>query len=193
MHRVRRVVDVLGGVVMAMVALAILVSMLASAADALGGRLMNRPVPGAVEGATNMMAVIVFGSLAYVQRQRGHIRVELLYGNAPPRVRAALDIFNDLIVIVFFSLLAWQAWDFAMSSYQIGEAASGIVRFPLYPAKFVIFFGSILLILQMCVDLIDHLFGLVKGEPVDGGDDPVGALAGEADDGPGIEDEPEDD
>jgi TRAP-type mannitol/chloroaromatic compound transport system permease small subunit len=181
MNSVRRVVDTLGAVVMAAVAAAILVSMLASAADALGGRLLNRPVPGAVEGATNMMAIIVFGSLAYVQRQRGHIRVELLYSNARPRIQAALDVLNDLIVIVFFSLLAWQAWDFAMSSYEIGEAASGIVRFPLYPAKFVIFGGSILLILQMTVDLVDHVRGVISGEPVDGDKDPAGGLTGEID------------
>jgi TRAP-type mannitol/chloroaromatic compound transport system permease small subunit len=169
--------------VMALVALAIFISMLASAADALGGRLLNRPVPGAVEGATNLMAVIVFGSLAYVQRQRGHVRVELLYSNAGPRIRALLDVFNDLVVITFFGLLAWQAWDFAMSSYRIGEAASGIVRFPLYPAKFVIFGGSILLILQMTVDLAGHVTDAIRGEEPDGGDDPVGGLAGDADAG----------
>ncbi len=168
----RRAIDVLGTFVMALVGLAIFISMIASAADALGGRLLDRPVPGAVEGATNLMAVIVFGSLAYVQRQRGHVRVELLYATARPRVRALLDVFNDLVVIIFFALLAWQAWDFAMSSYQIGEAAAGIVRFPLYPAKFVIFGGSILLILQMAVDLADHVTDAIRGEDHEEGDDP---------------------
>ena len=105
MKTVRKVVHVVGDVIMAFVAVAILVSMVVSTADVIGGNLFNAPLPGAFEGAANLMPVIVFVSLAYIERRREHVRVEFFYLKGAPRTRALLDILNAIVVIVFFGMV----------------------------------------------------------------------------------------
>jgi TRAP-type mannitol/chloroaromatic compound transport system permease small subunit len=157
MKTVRKVVHVVGDVIMAFVAVAILVSMVVSTADVVGGNLFNAPLPGAFEGAANLMPVIVFVSLAYIQRRREHVRVEFFYLKGSPRTRALLDIFNAVVVIVFFAFLAWAAWRAFDLSLAMNERSPGIVRFPIYPIKFVVVLGAVMMVLQMLVDLVEYV------------------------------------
>ncbi|MFP1644759.1 TRAP transporter small permease subunit [Pontitalea aquivivens] len=123
------------------------------------GTLFNKPIPGALELTESTMVLIVFGGLTFAQIRRGHIRVELFYLRAGPRVRSTMDIIAALSGIVFFGLLSWQAVNEAMYSWQIKEASFGLTRFPLYPARTLLAFGSILMLLQLAVDLWEDIRG----------------------------------
>jgi TRAP-type mannitol/chloroaromatic compound transport system permease small subunit len=162
MNAVRKVVHVIGDVIMTFVALAILVSMVVSTADVIGGNLFNAPLPGAFEGAANLMPVIVFVSLAYIQRRRGHVRVEFFYLKGSPRTRALLDILNAVVVIVFFVFLAWAAWRAFDLSLAMNERSPGIVRFPIYPIKFVVVLGAAMMVMQMLIDLVEYVQNLLN-------------------------------
>ena len=131
--------------------------------EVVGTQILHTPVPGALELTESTMVLIVFGALCYAQIRRSHIRVELIYTNMGPRVRAAMDVFADLCGLVFFSLLLWQAYNEALYSLQIGEATVGLIRFPLYPARFILAAGTALLILQLCLDLITDFRRVVDG------------------------------
>jgi TRAP-type C4-dicarboxylate transport system permease small subunit len=127
-----------------------------------GGNLFNAPLPGAFEGAANLMPVIVFVSLAYIQRRREHVRVEFFYLKGSPRTRALLDIFNAVVVIVFFAFLAWAAWRAFDLSLAMNERSPGIVRFPIYPIKFVVVLGAVMMVVQMLIDLVEYVGNFVN-------------------------------
>ncbi len=139
------------------------VSTLLGAADVIGTQAFGTPVHGALEITESTMVVIVFGALTYSQIRRKHIRVELFYTRAGPRTQAAMDIFANLMAIVFFSLLLWQAINEAQFSLQIDESTFGLIRVPLWPARIVLAAGTGLLILQLFIDLAIDIERLVKG------------------------------
>lgn len=138
-------------------------AMLLGTIEVVGTQILHTPVPGALELTESTMVLIVFGALAYAQIRRTHIRVELLYTNMGPRVQAVMDVFADICALVFFSLLLWQAYHEAAYSLQIGEATVGLIRFPLFPARIILAFGTFLLILQLLLDLIADTKRIMDG------------------------------
>lgn len=128
------------------------------------GTYFGHPVPGAYELTESTMVLVVFGGLTYAQIKHKHIRVELLYLRMGPRVQSTMDILADIAALVFFGLLAWQGWNEAAYSIEINEATSGLIRFPLYPARILLVFGVGLFLVQMALDLIDDTRRLISGQ-----------------------------
>ncbi len=158
-ERIALVVLLVGGIGM-------LLSMFLGVADVVGTQVLLTPVPGPYEITESTMVLIVFGALTYAQIRRAHIRVELVYVRMGPRVQAGMDVFADIAALVFFGLLFWQAINEAQYSYQINERTVGLVRFPLYPARFVLAGGTGLLILRLVLDLLVDLRRISTGEPL---------------------------
>ena len=123
-------------------------------ADVVGTQLFGQPVHGALELTESTMVLIVFGALTYAQIRRSHIRVEFFYTHAGPRAQAAMDVIADLMAILFFSLLLWQAANEAVFSLSIDESTVGLIRLPLWPARIILVAGTGLLILQLLIDLV---------------------------------------
>jgi TRAP-type mannitol/chloroaromatic compound transport system permease small subunit len=139
-------------------------SMLLGVADVVGTQFFDTPVPGALEVTESTMVLIVFGALAYAQIGRAHIRVELLYGITGPRAKSFMDFTTHLVAFAFFALLAWQGLGELRYSWDIREATMGTVRFPLYPARFLLLLGTVLLLVQLALDMIADLGRLRRGE-----------------------------
>jgi TRAP-type C4-dicarboxylate transport system permease small subunit len=53
-------------------------------------------------------------------------------------VQRKLRAGGDLICALFFGILAWQGWIYALKSLAIMEYQAGIVAFPVYPAKILL-------------------------------------------------------
>ena len=141
-----------------------LASMAICVADVIGTNFFDWPVPGTLEFTESTMVLIVFGALAFTQDKRGHIRVEILHALCGPRVQSFLDMLTHLVALVFFVLLAWYSFGELSYSWEIGEATMGTIRFPLYPARLLLSFGTVLLILQLALDVIADFRRMRRGE-----------------------------
>jgi len=160
LQRVALAILLIGGVGM-------LAAMFLGTADVVGTQFLGTPVPGALELTESTMTLIVFGALAYAQIRRAHIRVELLYTRVGRRARLVLDILAHIAALIFFGLLAWQGVGEAMFSWSIDEATVGLIRFPLYPARWILVLGTVLLLLQLVLDLVSDACRLVGGTDED--------------------------
>ncbi|HKK29528.1 MAG TPA: TRAP transporter small permease [Alphaproteobacteria bacterium] len=144
-------------------AIGLVISTVLGTADVIGTQFFGQPVHGALEITESTMVVIVFGALAYSQIRRNHIRVEIFYTRGGPRTQAAMDVFANLMALLFFSLLLWQAINEAMFSLQINESTFGLIRIPLWPARIMLAAGTALLLLQLLVDLVTDSRRLIEG------------------------------
>ena len=162
-----RIVERLALIVLLVGGLGMLFSMFLGVADIVGTQVLLVPVPGPRELTESTMVLIVFGALAYAQIRRAHIRVELLYLKMPPRGRAVMDVITDLAAIAFFGLILSEAISEAQYSYQIKEATTGLIRFPLWPARFTLVAGCSLMILQLCLHLIQDLIRIRTGNDIE--------------------------
>ncbi len=145
-------------------ALGMIVSMLLGFADVVGTKFFGWPVPGTLEITESTMVLIVFGALAYTQRKRGHIRVEIFYTDRGPRIRALMDIVTHVVAFAYFGLMTWQGVQEAIYSLQINEATMGTIRLPLFPARALLVAGTGLLLLQLVTDVLIDVSRMIRGE-----------------------------
>lgn len=167
MKGIEKIVERLALVVLLIGGVGMLMSMFLGVADIVGTQVLRKPIPGPRELTESTMVLIVFGALTYAQLRRAHIRVELIYLKTGPHARAAMDVIADICALIFFSLLLWQSINEAQYSLQIGEATVGLIRFPLWPARFTICAGTALMILRLVLDLIIDLKRIRTGEPLE--------------------------
>lgn len=158
-------VDWIGRGLLGVVALSVTASMLLGTGDVVGTQVFSQPVPGATEAISNLLVVIVYGALPYVQRRRGHIRMELLYANVGPRVKAAMDLVTGAVALAFFTFMLWQAISEASWSWSLKQTEMGLIRFPVYPFKVALAVGVACLLLQLLADMITDLGRLCRQGP----------------------------
>lgn len=165
MQRLGTLLQQLALVLVLLGAVGMLSSMLLGTADVVGTQFLGTPVPGALEITESTMVLIVFGALAYAQMRRAHIRVEILYGYVGPRGKAFMDAMTHVVALVFFALLGWEGYGEALYSWGIRESTLGYIRFPLYPARWLLVLGTALLLLRLALDVISDLARMWRGEP----------------------------
>jgi TRAP-type C4-dicarboxylate transport system permease small subunit len=133
----------------------------------LGRTFLGQSVPDDVVIAENLMPLIVTLPLAYVAARRGHIEVEVFTNFLPWRGRLALRIFGSLVGLTLFGLIAWSAFNVALSDYERGRFYEGVLRIPQWPAKAFFVVGLGLLSLRLMVNTAQDMGALVRGRAPD--------------------------
>lgn len=93
-----------------------------------------------------MAAAFTFGA-AMTLRAGGHIRVMLLIGNAPPRLRQPLEIVAALFGLLFMTFLTYAMIRFCWGSYSRGQTSISSDT-PIWIPQAAVTFGMLLLTLQ---------------------------------------------
>ena len=110
----------------------------------------------------------IFGSYfvlvgAYTLLKDGHVRVDIIYQRFSLRKRAFLDIVNYTLLLIWAFVLIKEGWMFFMSSFLIREADEMVLAHPVYPVKFLLFIGAVLITVQGINRLLVSIFVLIKG------------------------------
>jgi TRAP-type mannitol/chloroaromatic compound transport system permease small subunit len=110
-------------------------------------------------GAAFMLAA------AYTLQKNAHIRIDVVSSRLSKRTRDVIELLGHLFILFPFSLiLLWLSWPYVLESYVQGEVSSNAGGLPVWPAKFMIFAGFLLLFLQMVSEVIKRsavLAGLI--------------------------------
>ena len=143
--------------------IALLLMMLAGAADVFGTNLdvvglRSRPIPATFEFMGAMMVVTVFLAVSFAQHDRRHIRVELLVRRLPAFWQKSADVLQFALGAILFGLIARYTWPAAIHAFNVGEYATGIINFPLWPARFILAFGVTLMTVQCLFDMLGVRF-----------------------------------
>ena len=129
--------------------------------DVIGRYIFNRPMPGTYEIGEASIIFIAFLAFAYTQSKRGHIQIEMLTAHISYPRRYISHIVVSVAGIFFCSMLFWETWHWAMISWNVREALDGPLRLPLYPAKFMMPLGSLMLTIEFMVELGRSIRGLI--------------------------------
>ncbi len=139
--------------------IALLLMMAAGTADVIGTNLdlvglRSHPVPAAFEFVATMMVVSVFMAISLAQARRAHIRVGVLVKVMPPVLRKASALLQFGLSAAFFLAIAWFGMRGAIHSFSVGEVAPGLINFPIWPARFFLAFGALLMGVQSLIDTL---------------------------------------
>jgi len=111
--------------------------------DVIGANLFTKPMKGTMEiVSTYMMVAVSFLPLMKVERENGHIGVDLLMRFFGPSARLRLIAVSGLITAMFFFALAYSGWNLAVKKFNIGEYAMGARFLPVWPARFMVPVGA---------------------------------------------------
>lgn len=133
---------------------ALVLMMLLGAADVILDNVFNQPLPGALEATEALIVVVVFLALARTHQLSAHIRVDLFTGRLGKTGRSAAARLAHGLSALFYGVLAWQGGRYAWQSIAVGEYESGIISFPVYPAKTLMALGLALMAVQCLRHLI---------------------------------------
>lgn len=96
----------------------------------------------------HLFALMVMLAGAYTMQQEQHIRVDVLSSRMSQRMRLAVDLCGDLLLLLpFFALLLWFSLDSVARAYQFAEQSNSGGLVDRYLIKAVLPLGSGLLLL----------------------------------------------
>ena len=121
--------------------------------DIVSRHLLKLPVPGVIELNEVLMVGIVFLGLGMAQKEKSHIRAELFVSRLSSLWRKRSDIFALIFSTCFWTILLIKAVPKAWHSFMIGEYREGLIKFPIWPARWALAIGILIMCLQLLADI----------------------------------------
>jgi TRAP-type C4-dicarboxylate transport system permease small subunit len=106
MERMARGLAYFGGVLLAVLAVMVCVSIIGRALDGFG----LSPITGDYELVEAGCAIAVFAFLPWCQLKRGHVAVDIVVQNMPPRVKAFSGLVGDILLAIVAYVILWRIW-----------------------------------------------------------------------------------
>lgn len=126
--------------------------------------LLNKPTIWAHEISVMVFAVLTITSGAYALKEKAHVNMDLFYTRLTNRGKAIMNIVTFPAFFIFAGVLLWLGWDFAVRSVMLQERSISTWHPLIWPVKFAIPFGALLLLLQGIALLMSDILTLVNGE-----------------------------
>ncbi len=155
--RLRRAADRLIDLSAALGALALLTIVSIVVIDVVG-RYFGAPLYGAQDLQTMAAVFVVFGGMAYCDRQGRHVAVDLVEPLFSRRFNRLLTILGTATGAVIFALIAWYIFEASKLSLML-NLATNILTLPRAPFQYAIVAFSALTSAAMVLRLLAQVFG----------------------------------
>ncbi len=137
----------------------VLVMMILTTADVAGRYFFSKPVPGAMEMSSFMLAVFAMLGMAHTHQRGANVRVTMLIRTLPPFMANLLVIISTLLTLQVVGMMAWYAVIMGLEEYH-ANASTDTLSIPLYPLEFLLALGALFLGLEIIVNLGDAFYRL---------------------------------
>lgn len=109
-----------------------------------------------------LMAVSSFLGLGYVEKNHGHIRMDLidLLGKRFPRLIVACRFFAYIVALIFSAYLVYVGWKLFYQSYIFNSKSMQISETPLAIPQIFVPIGALALLLQYASNLAKYCMQL---------------------------------
>lgn len=132
------------------------IMMLLGAADILGRYFFNRPIVGTFEIFEILLPGIVLLGLGFTQAGRAHIKVDMVVGRLPPRMRTLADLCTTTMALAASLLMLWQGIVTASLYYHQNRLISNI-HVPMYLPHLFVPLGALALCAVLVVQMLELL------------------------------------
>ncbi|MBP1714358.1 MAG: transporter DctQ-related protein [Deltaproteobacteria bacterium] len=100
---------------------------------------------------------------AYTLFKGGHVRVDVLYNRYGAKGKAILDLVNYGFLLMWSAVLLMEGWTFFIRSFRMREVDEMVLAHPVYPVKFLLVIGVLLIALQGLTLFMGSLKQLLRG------------------------------
>lgn len=124
----------------------LLIVALLATADAISSKIFSKSITNTTELVTYLNIPVVFLSMAYVQSDRGHTKVDLLCNNFPKMIQKFINVFSNLAGLIVCILLGKFAIDNTISKFTTNaRSAMTSSAFAVWPFAAAVAIGFLLL------------------------------------------------
>lgn len=148
--------------------LAILSLMFMAAYSVSARKFFASPMMGYVDYIEQMMPLIAFMCISYVQREGGHIRMDMLVGRLKGRALWAVELLTTVLTLVLIVALIWGSWahferSFDMSRPLWSRDSTIDVGMPVWPSKLLVPVAFSVLSVRLLIQIWAYGRALVLG------------------------------
>lgn len=127
--------------------------------------MFNAPTIWSTEIVVMLAGALYIVGGAYTQYLRGHISVDTLYDYLPPRWQAAVRVLiHAPLFFLYVGILLWEGSQFFWDSMIENERSGSLWNPVIWPYKFVVPLGALLIFLQGLAQVIRDIRALAIGE-----------------------------
>jgi TRAP-type mannitol/chloroaromatic compound transport system permease small subunit len=146
------------------IAWAILLAVLVSAANAIIRKVLNTSSNAWLELQWILFGLVFLLCAPWTLLSNEHIRIDIVNSFFPKRLRDWIDVFGHLFFLVPVTLLiVYLGWPYFWLSYLQDEQSTNAGGLPVYPSKLLIPLGFTLLLVQGLSEFIKRL-AIIKGD-----------------------------
>jgi TRAP-type mannitol/chloroaromatic compound transport system permease small subunit len=153
--KLSRAIDAVTTVIGRSVSWLILASVLISAGNAVVRKIFDMSSNAWLEVQWYLFGTVFMLAAAYALLKNEHIRIDILSSGWSKRTRDWIDLVLHIVFLLPFSILmARLAWPWFWLSFSSGEISSSAGGLTIWPAKFVVLAGFMLLTAQAVSEVI---------------------------------------
>jgi TRAP-type mannitol/chloroaromatic compound transport system permease small subunit len=136
----------------------ILLAVLVSAGNAVVRKAFNWSSNSLLEMQWYLFGAAFMGAAAYTLQQNEHIRIDIFYGTRSRRTQHLIDLFGHLFfTLPFVVLMTWLLVPYAWQAFKIGQISTNAGGLIIWPARFVLLAGFVLLVVQVLSEIIKKI------------------------------------
>ncbi|WP_438747843.1 TRAP transporter small permease subunit [Pararhizobium sp. O133] len=164
---ISRLIDRVTEIIGKSVSWLILVAVLVSAGNAIIRKMFNMSSNAWLEAQWYLFGAAFMGAAAYTLSQNEHIRIDVVYGKFSRRTQHWIDLFGHVFFLMpFVLLMTYYLVPYVLMSVRSQEGSSSAGGLIVWPAKAVLLFGFILLLLQGISEIIKKV-AIMRGDMED--------------------------
>lgn len=128
----------------------------------------NEPLPGYVDWIEVFMPLIAIAGISYVQREGGHIRMDIVVGQLKGRALWIAEFITTFGILVLMVALVWGTFahfdrSFDLSRPMWSRDSTIDIGLPLWPAKLVVPVAFSVMCLRLVLQLWGYARAIVLG------------------------------
>jgi TRAP-type mannitol/chloroaromatic compound transport system permease small subunit len=136
----------------------VLAAVLISAANAAVRKAFNYSSNAYLEIQWYLFSLMFLFLAGYTLLNNEHVRIDIVTGRMPARVRAWIDVFGTLFFLLpMASIIMWLSWPVFVDAYERHEVSTNAGGLIIWPARLMVPVGFALLIVQALSELIKRI------------------------------------
>lgn len=166
MRGLTRLLDIVADALLAISCVAVVAMMLQVTADAFLRTFLHWSVPGTEEiVSAYYMVAVAFLPLAFVQRERGHVMIELFTMRLAPRTNALIDSVVFVVCGLGLAIFTYAALMKAVAMTEESEILIGTIDVTVWPSRWFLPVGCGAMALYMWLHAVQDFTWAIRGGP----------------------------
>ncbi|MEZ5819049.1 MAG: TRAP transporter small permease subunit, partial [Hyphomicrobiaceae bacterium] len=160
---ISRAIDRMNVLIGQTVAWALLVAVVISTANAIVRKVFSTSSNSWLEAQWILFGAVFLLCAPWTLIQNEHIRIDIVSSLLPRRIRSGIEYVGHLLFLIPTGLvMVYTSWPFFVRSWLQDEQSSNAGGLPVYPAKFLVLLGFVLLLLQGFSELVKRT-AIIRG------------------------------